>query len=108
MAVDAAPDGGATTPSSDAGEDAPSGRITAGLAVLYTFREGSGAVVKDVSGLAPQHTLIAQDANAAAWNQEGLTFSGTHARTRGAGVAVHCGQLAHDEVRVNMAAGPRP
>jgi hypothetical protein len=63
-ALDAAGDGG-TTPSP-----------AVGPVVLYTFAEGSGTTVKDVSGVEPALDLVIDDPTAVAWNDAGLTLFG--------------------------------
>jgi hypothetical protein len=48
-----------STDAGDAGEDG-GGRVTSGLLALYTFREGSGQVVHDLSGVVPALDLQIQ------------------------------------------------
>lgn len=43
------------------------GRITTGLLALYTFAEGSGATVNDVSGVTPTMNLTITDTNNVTW-----------------------------------------
>ncbi len=50
-------------------------RITDGLQVLYTFDEGSGTVVHDVSGVGQPLDLNADDGNAIQWNPGSLTVT---------------------------------
>ena len=49
-------------------------RITDGLQVLYTFEEGSGTIVNDVSAVGTPLNLHAGDEAALTWSAEGLTF----------------------------------
>ncbi|MCP4426907.1 MAG: LamG domain-containing protein, partial [Chloroflexi bacterium] len=44
-----------------------SGRVTEGLTALYTFQEGSEAVVQDISGVAPALDLTIDDETAVTW-----------------------------------------
>ena len=43
-----------------------------GLQVLYAFDEGSGAIIRDISGQEPALDLHIQDAAAVAWRDDGL------------------------------------
>ncbi len=71
--TDAAPgDGRDTAPPIDTGVDAGPTRVTAGLVALYTFKEGAGATVHDVSGFgAPLDMTIEEPANTT-WIASGL------------------------------------
>lgn len=61
-----------TAPPIDTGADAGPTRVTSGLVVLYTFKEGAGAVVHDVSGVgAALDTMIETPANTV-WSASGL------------------------------------
>lgn len=51
---------------------APGTRITAGLAALYTFQEGAGQEIKDVSGVGQALPLRIMDASAVKWTNGGL------------------------------------
>jgi hypothetical protein len=78
-------DAGSTSPdgagAGDAGADRGSSATTdAGPVVLYTFAEGSGTTVKDVSGVAPALDLVIDDQSAAAWSGAGLSLIGSGAR----------------------------
>jgi hypothetical protein len=53
---------------------APTGRIEDGLVALYTFDEGEGAVVRDVSDVGEPLDLRIQDESAISWSAEGLTL----------------------------------
>lgn len=48
-----APETDAAGPTPDAGVDASTGRVTAGLVAEYAFDEGAGTVARDRSGVAP-------------------------------------------------------
>jgi Concanavalin A-like lectin/glucanases superfamily len=52
----------------DADADAGPARVTDGLIALYTFDEGSGTEVKDVSGVAPPLNLTIDTPSAVVWN----------------------------------------
>src|SRR5687768_17018209 len=62
----------------DGGRDAAAdgGGVTPGTApvLLYTFAEGSGTTVKDVSGLEPALDLVIGDPAAVAWSNAGLSL----------------------------------
>jgi hypothetical protein len=45
-----------------------------GLRALYTFREGSGAIVRDVSGIGAPLNLTIADPAAVRWSADGLTI----------------------------------
>jgi PKD repeat protein len=47
-------------------------RVTAGLQALYTFQEGQGAVVRDVSNVGQALNLTIRDAAAVRWLPDGL------------------------------------
>lgn len=49
-------------------------RVTEGLQALYTFAEGGGQTVHDVSGVGSPLHLTIQDAAAVVWNADGLTL----------------------------------
>jgi hypothetical protein len=58
------------------GPDAPPPpRVADGLVALYTFEEGSGVVVRDVSGVAPALDLTIQDEGAVTWGASSLAFN---------------------------------
>ena len=60
----------------DAGPpDAGPPRVTTGLVVLYTFEEGSGTVVRDVSGVAPPLDLTIDDPSAVTWLPGALSIN---------------------------------
>lgn len=50
-------------------------RVTSGLQVLYTFDEGSGDVVRDVSGSGDPLNLRIADSAAVQWSDAGLTIA---------------------------------
>ena len=50
-------------------------RVTSGLQVLYTFDEGSGDVVRDVSGSGDPLNLRIADSAAVRWSDAGLTIA---------------------------------
>lgn len=51
----------------DAAEDAGPTHVTQGLVALYTFEEGAGATVHDVSNVAPALDLTIDDTGAVTW-----------------------------------------
>jgi len=53
----------------------PSVRVTEGLQLLYTFEEGSGATVSDVSGVGTPLDLTIDDEDNAYWVEGGLVIS---------------------------------
>jgi len=59
----------------DAGEDAGPTHVTEGLIALYTFEEGQGATVHDVSDVAPALDLTIQDPGAVTWAKGALVIA---------------------------------
>lgn len=55
-------------------QSSPTGRITDGLVVLYTFEEGDGTVIKDVSGVSPAIDLSINNPQAVEWLEGGLVI----------------------------------
>ncbi|NDJ77045.1 MAG: hypothetical protein GYB65_12390, partial [Chloroflexi bacterium] len=53
------------------------GRVTAGLQALYTFDEGSGNTVNDVSGVGAPLNLTISDTNAVNWQSGQLSVTGS-------------------------------
>lgn len=51
---------------------APGIRVTEGLVALYTFREGAGQEIKDVSGVGQALPLRIMNASAVKWTNDGL------------------------------------
>lgn len=49
--------------------------VLSGLQALYTFEEGSGTVVRDVSGVGPTLDLTVRDVNAIRWVAGGLVIN---------------------------------
>ena len=84
---------GACNEACDAGQGCAAGlcggRITTGLVALYTFDEGSGTTITDVSGVgSPLDLTIAAPANVT-WSSEGLRFdSETIASSPGAATKI--------------------
>lgn len=74
----------------DLGADVSIGRVP-GAMVLYQFDEGSGAVVRDRSGVSPPLDLEAKNPDALKWNDEGLTLlgEGTALRTTDSTAKIH-------------------
>lgn len=68
--------GGSPDAGDDAGEDADAGptHVTDGLVALYTFEEGAGATVRDVSGVLPALDLTIADPAAVMWIPGGLSI----------------------------------
>jgi hypothetical protein len=57
----------------DAGSE--TGRVTDGLVLLYTFDEGGGSVVHDVSGVPPALDLVAAEPGNLAWGPGALRIT---------------------------------
>ena len=85
------PDAGPPATSVDGGlladgapaEGSVAARITTDLVALYTFREGKDFVVHDVSGVVPALDLTVLSSDLVSWTSEGLSISGSQARTAG-------------------------
>jgi hypothetical protein len=80
------------TPDATSEADAAHTRVTAGLLALFTFDEGSGAVAKDTSGLAPALNLDLP-ASGTSWVPGALRFSGPSLAKSGAAatrIATRC------------------
>lgn len=78
--LDAEPDGddsGEAEPDGDTEQDSapPLTRIEEGLVVLYTFEEGDGATIRDVSGNDPPIDLTIENTNFVSWTAEGLEMN---------------------------------
>lgn len=58
-----------------AAQSEPAGRVSDGLMALYTFEEGSGRVVKDVSGVSPAVDLTIINSRSVAWVDGGLAIN---------------------------------
>lgn len=71
----AAPDGASTDAGVVPGTDAASARTDDGVVALYTFREGAGKLVHDVSGVAPALDLEIGDLSMVSWGSSGLTLA---------------------------------
>ena len=56
----------------DTGVDAGPTRVTSGIVVLYTFKEATGAIVHDVSGVAPAYDLTIDVPANTTWINGGL------------------------------------
>jgi PKD repeat protein len=56
---------------------ASQGRVTAGQQVLYTFEEGSGSTVQDVSGVSAALNLSIENPAAVSWMAGGLVVNGS-------------------------------
>ena len=78
------------------------GRVTDGLQVLYTFEEGSGSVVHDVSGLVPALDLtVSNPAGTTSWGPGTLAFEApTIARSGVAAQRVSKAIAATNEITV--------
>jgi len=61
----------AARPAFGSGRARATGRVTDGLCVLYTFGEGSGGTVRDVSGVGKALDLVIEDPGAVAWLEGG-------------------------------------
>ncbi|MBN2306142.1 MAG: hypothetical protein JXQ72_16785 [Anaerolineae bacterium] len=57
-------------------ESGSNGRVTQGIQVLYTFNEGSGATVHDVSGVGTPLNLTISNTSAVRWTPGRLTVRG--------------------------------
>ncbi len=68
----AAASGGTGGAVADAGTDAATGRVTAGLVLLYEFEDGSGTTVADTSGNGSPYDLIISDENNVKWGKNHL------------------------------------
>ncbi len=51
-------------------------RVTSGLQVLYTFGEGSGTTINDISGVSTPINLNIDDTDLAGWTDHGLNIHG--------------------------------
>ncbi len=69
----AAGTGGSAGTATDASADAPLGRVTDGLLLLYTFDEGSGDKVKDTSGAGAAFDLTIKDPGKVTWGAGSLS-----------------------------------
>jgi hypothetical protein len=69
---DAPADAKVDTAQPDTGGEAGPTRVTNGIVLLYTFKEGSGTVVHDVSGVAPAYDLTIQTPASTTWVATGL------------------------------------
>lgn len=58
-----------------AAQSGPAGRVEKGLLALYTFEEGSGREVKDVSGIGAAMNLTINNTRATAWVDGGLAIN---------------------------------
>ncbi len=65
----AAASGGTGGAVADAGSDAATGRVTAGLVLLYEFEDGSGATVADTSGNGSPYDLTIADEKNVKWGK---------------------------------------
>jgi hypothetical protein len=76
----------------------PEGRVEEGLQVLYTFQEGSGATVHDVSGAGEPLDLSIADETAVSWTAGGLSIeSATLVASAGAASKViNASQASHE------------
>lgn len=79
-------------------------RVTNGLQVLYTFAEGSGTVVNDVSGVGTPLNLNIADTNAVTWlSGGGLSIdSATIISTTGAATKVIDAAQETDEISIEV------
>lgn len=71
-----------------------SARVTDNLLALYTFEEGSGTTVNDVSGVgSPVNLTISSPTQAAVWGEGFLRFTGSPQGSNGAFAAVGTNKL---------------
>lgn len=76
-------------------------RITSGLMVLYEFEEGSGTIVRDVSGVGVPLDLTVATPTAVSWVPGGLSIdSATIVKSAGAATKVINGAKATDELSI--------
>lgn len=68
-------DGSATSSPATITVSAPDSRITTDVIALYTFREGSGNTVNDVSGVGTPVNLIINTPNSVEWTTNGLQIN---------------------------------
>ncbi|HRV94273.1 MAG TPA: cohesin domain-containing protein, partial [Anaerolineae bacterium] len=79
----------------------PTGRVGEGLLALYTFEEGSGRVVKDVSGVGPAIDLTINNSQAVTWVDGGLAINRqTIVTSRRAATKVIDGAKASNELTI--------
>lgn len=74
-------------------------RVGDGLLALYTFREGAGDAVNDVSGIGEPLNLVIADTNAVDWRASGLNVASTTLiASVGAAAKINTGAQAADAV----------
>lgn len=79
----------------------PPPRVATGLVALYTFREGAGDTVHDVSGIGEPLDLAIADTAAVAWGSAGLLVdSPTRVASSGAAAKITAAAQASGEVSV--------
>lgn len=79
----------------------PPPRVTAGLVALYTFREGAGDTVRDVSGAGAPLDLAVADTTGVAWGPGGLLIDApTRIASPGAAAKITAAAQASGEVTV--------
>jgi hypothetical protein len=89
---------------SDLGAAAAQQRVIEGLQVLYTFEEGKGNTVNDVSGVGqPMNLTIGRDGGAVHWLPGGLEMGGeTRVGTTSAATKIIQAAKACDEVSIEV------
>lgn len=79
----------------------PPPRVGAGLLALYTFREGAGDTVRDVSGHGAPLDLVVADSGAVAWSPTGLAVTApTRVASPGAAAKITAAAQASGAVTV--------
>ena len=81
-------------------------RVTAGQQVLYTFEEGGGVTVKDVSGVSPAHDLTIRDPGNVSWELNALNVSSTTQMTATTGAKLYNACTASNEITVEAVIKP--
>ena len=97
--------------SGDAGADSgPPSRTTRGLQVLYTFEEGEGDTIGDVSGQGDSLDVTIADASAVAWESGALFFdastSGTIATSDGPATKIIAACKESNELTIEVWVAP--
>lgn len=89
------------TVSPEAPPPPPEGRVSSGLCVLYTFEEGSGTIVEDVSGVGDPLDLTIADPTAVTWGAGTLGVDAvTSISSVGPATKVHDAVTATGEITI--------